>query len=156
CRVGRADLRKWSPRLERAIPQVLEAVPNLRFVFQTAPANRVARLRRRLGDRVLCLPLTGDMSELARLYNASDLMIQSSGIGEWFGCSMGEGMFWRLPVIGDAPPHADNAQVELVDHEATGLVVRGIAGFVDAARRLAAAPDARRRLGEAGREKALR
>jgi hypothetical protein len=82
-------------------------------------------------------------------------MIHSSGIGESFGCSIAEGMFWRLPVIVDATPHADNAQVELVDHEVTGLVVQGVTGFVEAARRLAADADARRRLGEAGREKAL-
>ncbi len=156
CRVGRADLRKWSQRLEYAIPRMLDAVPNLRYVFQTAPPAKVESLRKNYGDRVLCLPMTADPTELAQLYHACDLMIHSSAIGESFGCSVAEGMYWRLPVVVDSTPDVDNAQIELVDHGSTGLVVFSVAGFVEAVKRLAGDPDERRRLGEAGHLKAAR
>ena len=156
CRVGRADLRKWSQRLEYAIPRMLDAVPHLRYVFQTAPPSKVESLRKRYGDRVLCLPMTADPTELGRLYHACDLMIHSSAIGESFGCSVAEGMYWRLPVVVDSTPEVDNAQIELVDHGETGLVVLSVTGFVEAVKKLAGDSQERRRLGEAGHVKAAR
>lgn len=155
-RVGRADLRKWSVVLELAIPKILEAVPNLVFAFLSAPPDRFEQLRQRCGDRVRLLPETSDPAVLARFYQASDLMIHSSAIGESFGCSLAEAMYWRKPVIVDTTPDMDNAQIEVVDHGETGFVVRSAAGFVEAARRLAGDPELRRRFGEAGHEKAMR
>ncbi len=156
CRVGRADLRKWSQRLALAVPQMLRNIPNLKYVYQSAPATKIAPMKREFGDRLICLPETSDLKVLARLYQSCDLMIHSSAIGESFGASMAEAMYFRLPVVVDSTPNMDNAQVELVDHDRTGLIVGSADGFVKAAERLAADPAERQRLGDGGRAKMLK
>jgi hypothetical protein len=155
CRVARPDLRKWSVRLELALPKLLQAVPSLRMVFLAAPSEKVDSLRRRFGDRVICLETTADMAQVASLYTASDLMIHSSGIGESFGLSMAEAMYYGLPVIVDSTPTMDNAQVEVVEHERSGLIVGSVSGFVTAARLLAEDTARRHELGQRARERAM-
>jgi hypothetical protein len=88
------------------------------------------------------------------MYQASDIMVHSSGIGESFGLSLAEGMYWGLPVVVDSTPGLDNAQIELVDHGSTGIVVDSASGFAEAVSQLAAEPERRRAMGEAGRSKA--
>jgi len=151
CRVARPDMRKWSVRLELALPRLFAALPELRFLFMAAPPQKLAALERRFGKKVLGLSPESDLGAVARAYVASDLMIHSSGIGESFGLSMAEGMHHGLPVVVDSTPEMDNAQVEVVDHERTGLVVASSTGFVEAATRLARDAELRRRLGEAAR-----
>jgi hypothetical protein len=154
CRIARPDLRKWSARLELALPRLFAQVPELRFVFMAAPPEKVRWLERRFGRRVICLEARTDLAELASVYSGSDLMIHSSGIGESFGLSVAEGMFHGLPVIVDSTPDMDNAQVEVVESERTGLVVASSAGFVAAATRLARDPGLRQRLGSAAARRA--
>jgi len=154
CRIARPDMRKWSIRLELALPRLFARLPELRFLFMAAPARKLAALERRYGRRVLGLPPESDLGAVARAYVASDLMIHSSGIGESFGLSLAEGMHHGLPVIVDSTPAMDNAQVEVVDHERTGLVVASSTGFVEAATRLVRDADLRHRLGAAARRAA--
>ena len=155
CRVARPDIRKWSVRLECALGDLLAEVPRLRLVLMAAPDEKRRTLERRFPGRVICLPPSSSYSELGKLYAASDFMLHSSGIGESFGLSVAEGMYCGLPVVVDSTPAVDNAQVELVDHERTGLVVRSCAGFVEASAMLARSAELRRTLGDAGREKSI-
>jgi hypothetical protein len=152
-RIARPDLRKWSQRLERALPAILRSVPALRFVFMAAPGSKVEALRRRYGSRLIFLPPTDDLDRLTAIYAACDLMVHSSGIGETFGTSLAEGMYWRLPVVVDSTPDLDNAQIEVVDHGVTGLVTASGAGFAEAILRLASDVAFRQRLGAAARAK---
>jgi hypothetical protein len=154
CRVARPDVRKWSVRLELALPGLFRAIPELRFAFMAAPESKLEPMKRRFGERVIGLAADADLGAVARVYAASDFMIHSSGIGESFGLSVAEAMYHGLPVVVDSTPDMDNAQVELVDHEGTGLVVGSSAGFVEAASRLARDPALRERLGAAARARA--
>ncbi|HTQ06388.1 MAG TPA: glycosyltransferase family 4 protein [Polyangiaceae bacterium] len=154
CRVARPDLRKWSLRLELALPRLFEEIPELRFAFMAAPPEKARRLVARFGRRVICLEPDSSFERVGGLYKASDLMLHASGIGESFGLAVAEAMFHGLPVVVDSTPELDNAQVEVVEHERTGLVVRSSAGFVAAARRLARNPDERAAFGRAGHERA--
>jgi glycosyltransferase involved in cell wall biosynthesis len=156
CRVARPDLRKWSVRLEQALPDLFRRVPNLRFVFVAAPPEREQELIRRFGARVICRSATADQEELAAIYRSADVMVHSSGIGESFGLSVAEAMYMALPVVVDSTPDLDNAQVELVDHGRTGFVVRSAAGFVDSVARLASDPALRSRMGAEAHFKAAR
>lgn len=156
CRVARPDLRKWSLRLELALPRLFEQIPELRFAFMAAPPEKARRLVARFGRRVLCLEPDSSFERLATLYAASDFMLHASGIGESFGLAVAEAMFHGLPVVVDSTPEFDNAQVEVVEHERTGLVVRSSAAFVTAARRLARNPNERAAFGRAGRARAAR
>jgi len=154
CRVARPDLRKWSTRLELALPALFAQHPTLRLAFMAAPAEKVRHLRARFGRRVLCLEPDSSFERLAAIYSASDFMLHSSGIGESFGSSMAEAMFHGLPVVVDSTPELDNAQVEVVQNERTGLIVRSSAGFVAAALRLSQNPAERAELGRGARERA--
>jgi glycosyltransferase involved in cell wall biosynthesis len=154
CRVARPDLRKWSTRLELALPRLFAQNPKLRFVFMAAPPEKARRLGARFGRRVLCLEPEASFERLAAIYAASDFMLHASGIGESFGLSMAEAMFHGLPVVVDSTPEFDNAQVEVVEHERTGLIVRSSNGFVAGARRLAENPAERAELGRAAHERA--
>jgi hypothetical protein len=154
CRVTRPDLRKWSTRLELALPALFRALPQLRFVFMAAPPEKVALLERRYGERVRCLAPSLDAAALERVYAASDLMLHSSGIGESFGLAVAEAMHHGLPVIVDSTPDLDNAQLEVVRHEEGGLIVASSRGFLDAAKALATDEPLRARLAEGARRRA--
>jgi hypothetical protein len=154
CRVARPDLRKWSTRLELALPALFAAVPTLRFILLAAPPEKTRLLERRFGRRVLCLPPTVEPEALERVYAASDWMIHSSGIGESFGLSVAEAMHRGLPVIVDSTPELDNAQLEVVAHGEGGLVVASSRGFVNAAKQLAVDRTLRARLAEGARRRA--
>jgi len=147
CRVARPAIRKWSARLEVALPNLFKRIPNLRFIFQAAPETKRRVLERKYGDRVICREATSDIHQLALTYAASDIMIHSSGIGESFGLCVAEAMYFGLPVIVDSTPSLDNAQVELVDNGSTGYVVKSVAGFVSAAQKLAKNEPLRQELG---------
>lgn len=154
CRVTRPDLRKWSTRLELALPALFRAVPKLRLVLMAAPPEKRPMLDRRFGSRVLCLEPSLDPAALARVYAASDFMLHSSGIGESFGLAMAEAMHHGLPVVVDSTPDLDNAQLEVVGHEEGGLVVASSRGFVTAVRRLADDPALLARLSETAKRRA--
>jgi hypothetical protein len=154
CRVTRPDLRKWSPRLELALPAMLKAVPTLKIAFMAPPAFIAARLKARFGDRIVCLATSSDLTQVTNLYAASDFMLHSSAIGESFGLCMAEGMYHGLPVVVDSTPTMDNAQVEVVEHERCGFVVASPSGFVAAVERLSHSPDLRRSMSEAARQRA--
>ncbi len=154
CRVARPDLRKWSTRLELALPALFAQNPALRLAFMAAPPEKARQLSARFGRRVLCLEPEVSFERLAAIYSASDFMLHASGIGESFGSSMAEAMFHGLPVVVDSTPEFDNAQVEVVENERTGLVVRSSAGFVAAAVRLTRNPSERAELGRLAHERA--
>jgi hypothetical protein len=154
CRVARPDLRKWSTRLELALKPLFERVPELRFGFMAAPAAKVPNLVERFGRRVLPLEPAASFERVQTLYMAADMLVHSSGIGESFGLAVAEAMLHGLPVVVDSTPEFDNAQVEVVQHERTGLVVRSSRGFVEAAARLARDTNLRQELGRAGQERA--
>jgi hypothetical protein len=154
CRVTRPDLRKWSARLELALPGLLRAVPELKFALMAPPTEKRRMLERRYRGRILCLDPESDIARVQALYAASDLMIHSSGIGESFGLAMAEAMAQGLPVVVDSTPDMDNAQIELVDHGRTGFIVRSREGFVEAVRALAESAELRERMGAAGSARA--
>jgi hypothetical protein len=151
CRVTRPDLRKWSTRLELALPELFQRVPRLRFLFMAAPPEKVALLERRFGPRVRCLTPSLDEADLQRVYAASDFMLHSSGIGESFGLAVAEAMHHGLPVVVDSTPDLDNAQLEVVRHEEGGLIVASSRGFVRAAESLAVDEALRARLSHGAR-----
>lgn len=154
CRVGRPDLRKWSERLEAALPAIFARVPKLRFAFLAAPESRAKKLKQRFGRQVLTLTPTSDQAYISAFYAACDFMVHSSAIGESYGLSMAEAMLRGLPVVVDSTPNMDNAQVELVVSGETGFVVQSIGGFAECVEQLAGQVDLRARMSAASRVRA--
>ncbi len=81
-------------------------------------------------------------------------MIHSSGIGESFGLSLAEAMYWGLPVIVDSTPGMDNAQIEVIDNGKNGIVVNSSRGFVTAAKKLTTDRELMKKFGASGKYKA--
>lgn len=115
-----------------------------------------ARVRSRLADPDLAerVVMHGRLpvAEVAALYQAADAFVLPS-IKEPYGTVYGEAMAFGLPVVGW---RAGNLPY-LAEHEREGLLVTpgDVAGLASALERLAGDEALRRRLGEAGRRRAL-
>ena len=99
----------------------------------------------RYGDGIHVLEATWDHEYIDGIYRLSDAMLHASSFGESYGYTLAEGMREGLPVITRTTPWSDNAQVELVSHERTGLVCGGVSGMARAIG-IVATDDAKRRL----------
>lgn len=121
-----------------------------------AEPDYAERLRSRLADPDLAgrVVMHGRLpvAEVAALYQAADAFVLPS-IKEPYGTVYGEAMAFGLPVVGW---RAGNLPY-LAEHELEGLLVApgDVAGLAGALKRLADDEGLRRRLGEAGRRRAL-
>jgi glycosyltransferase involved in cell wall biosynthesis len=158
-RVGRPDLLKWDPVLERVIKQ-LTSEPKAHFAFMAAPPSVAKRLRaNRVGQRCHFLPQTSSEREVVHFYQTIDILLHSSAIGETFGCTLAEAMLLKRPVIVRSTPFTkralfrDNAQIELVDHHKTGYCGQSSRSLAMAARELIRNTNQRTHFGEEGSKK---
>lgn len=124
------------------------------LALSAPPAMR--REARELGiKRILWLDPTVDAVFLSRFYNTLDVLAHARLDGETFGMVIAEALMHGKPVV----THRSglrNAQLELVD-ESCGFVTErnDDVRYAEALKRLMDGPDLRRRMGEAGRRKAM-
>ena len=97
----------------------------------------------------------GYYRQLAQAYAAADIYTHSSRRGESYGVSLIEAMAAGLPVVVNATPWRDNAQIEVVDHMKTGLIANSAQSFSAAIEHLHDHPELREQMGKQGREKAM-
>jgi len=139
------------------VPEVAARIPEARFVFQSAPESRARFMRRsRYSGKIVLLPPTSDDLALAKTYSVADAYVHASRRGESLGVSLVEAAAMELPVVVNATPWRDNAQVEVVDHMKTGIVANTSTAMTEAIAYLFENPAARLGMGRAAREKALR
>jgi glycogen(starch) synthase len=159
--VGRVERGKGVQVLAEAIPQVLKAVAQARFVFVGADRplpdgrSQIAALREHFASLGLDsrIELRGRVSqtELLSAYTEADLCVVPSLIYESFSYTCAQAMACGLPVvasrIGGIP--------ETVDDGTTGILVDpgDVDGLARAIVRLARDGELRRRMGAAGRAK---
>lgn len=155
-RVARPDLRKWSTKLEVALPHIFSHNRNLRLILMAAPERKIYKLQKLLGDKIIFIEQTSSIKKISEIYQISNFMLHSSGIGESFGLSMAEGMFWGLPVIVDSTPLMDNAQIEVVDHNENGIIVNSSSGFIKAVFNLISNKIILQKFSLSAKEKAIR
>jgi glycosyltransferase involved in cell wall biosynthesis len=162
--VGRLDRGKGIAVLAEAIPEVLAEVPAARFVFVGQDRNDgqggtwLARLdetlrRRGARDRV---EFTGAVTqpELVAWYGRADVAVVPSLIYESFSYTCAQAAAAGLPVVAS---RIGGIPDTIPDNVAGIITDPGDARQLAAALvRLARDPDARRRLGAAGQEKAVR
>lgn len=65
---------------------------------------------------------TSDLQELLYYYKTIDIFLAASAIGESFGMVIAEAMTSGTPVVTISTEDRDNAQIELVNHQKTGIV----------------------------------
>jgi Glycosyltransferase len=155
-RLSRADPGKWSALALESLPLVREAVPD--FLFLVVGGTDQARTyvaEHGLDNHVRFLPPVLSDQELAEFFNTLRFMAHANDTGESFGLVIAEAMAAGLPVVTHAcPGWKDNAQLELVRHEETGLVADSVRSYADAIIRLLRDPGECRRMGAAGRKRA--
>ncbi|ADU63205.1 MAG: glycosyltransferase family 4 protein [Pseudodesulfovibrio sp.] len=155
-RISRADPGKWSCLALDFLPAVVRAIPDFRYhVIGSIPAA-AAFVREHGLDRHVAFhePVTTDR-EIATFMNSISLLAHANDAGESFGLVIAEAMACGLPVVTHpCSGLKDNAQLELVEHGVTGLVAATRQEYAKAVIFLLTNPDAARRMGQAGREKA--
>lgn len=148
-RFGRPDLSKWGDLILEMLPRAIQLIPNLKVVIQAAPKERLNWLGK-FGNRVIILPETSNEMEAQRFYQSIDVLAHSSKIGEAFGNTLNEAMYWRKPIVVNSTPDRDNGQLEQVDHNETGLIANTPDAFANALAYLAQNPLEQSRLGQNG------
>jgi glycosyltransferase involved in cell wall biosynthesis len=145
--IGKELYRKGGDLLLEAFAQARQEVPGARLKMVTAaPIPSV-----RPGDGVEVINATWDRQAVAALYRSADLFVLPSRLETW-GDVLLEAMSYGLPCIGVT----GQAMEEIIDHEATGLVVpaEDVAALAQNLVRLLTDADLRSRMGQQARLKA--
>ena len=155
-RLSRADPGKWSRLVFDMLPILAQARPDFNFlVIGATPEFQAYAKELALTDRVRCLDPVSTDEDLAAFFGRVSLLAHANDTGESFGLAIAEAMAAGLPVVTHpAQGLRDNAQLELVEHQRTGLVATTAQEYAQAVLRLWDNPDEAKRLGQAGREKA--
>ncbi|MBU1247825.1 MAG: glycosyltransferase family 4 protein [Proteobacteria bacterium] len=155
-RISRPDPGKWSRLALDFLPELVKAVPNLRYRIIGAIPEAEAFVREHgLEKNVEFLPPVTTDAELATFLSTLSVLVHANDTGESFGLVIAEAMAAGLPVITHpAQGLRDNAQLELVDHGLTGLVAQDAAGYAQATKTLLENQDLARKMGQKGRDKA--
>lgn len=157
-RLSRPDLGKWSRLAFDMLPILKARQPDFRFLVIGATSEFEDFLREHdLEQNVLCLPPEPRDEGLADFFGRVSLLAHANDTGESFGMAIAEAMAAGLPVVTHpAAGNRDNAQLELVEHGVTGLVAATVEDYAQAVLWLWRHPEEARRMGAAGRDKAVR
>ena len=129
---------------------IKEKLP-IHFVVRSAPQARRRWLEKECGSNLTLLEPTESPADLRMMLAAGNCLLNFSQIGETFGLGLAESMALGLPVIVNSTPHMDNAQIELCEHEANGIVANTVSALTAAMRHLYEQPDYAMDLGREGR-----
>lgn len=157
-RISRPDPGKWSSLALEFLPEAIKAIPDFRYhVIGAIPEAHAYVERHGLHKHVLFHdPVTTD-AEIGAFLDGVSLLAHANDTGESFGLVIAEAMACGLPVVTHPSQGLrDNAQLELVEHGVTGLVAATADEYARAVIHLLTHPDEARRMGQAGRDKAVR
>lgn len=123
-RIGRANDAKFDLITLDGFAQFAKNNNHVRFLLVGATPNILEYARHiQILEKLIIVENTSDLKQLLKYYQAMDVFLAASRIGESFGLVIAEAMAAAIPVVTVSIPHKDNAQIELVDNELTGLVV---------------------------------
>lgn len=123
-RIGRSDNCKFDLITLDGFAEFANKVTNARFLLVGATPEILAHAATlNLTEKLIVLNTTSDLHQLLIYYQSLDVFLAASTIGESFGMVIAEAMTVGVPVITISTDDRDNAQVEVVDNNVTGLVV---------------------------------
>ncbi|WP_158797430.1 glycosyltransferase family 4 protein [Pedobacter sp. L105] len=123
-RIGRADDAKFDVITLDGFAAFAAKVSNAKFLLVGATANMMEYAKKlNLLDKLIVLDNSLNLEALLIYYRLMDVYLAVSNLGESFGMVIAEAMTAGVPVVTVNTPDKDNAQIELVDNEKTGLVV---------------------------------
>ena len=157
--VCRLQVGKGLETFLQALPRILSRRPNARAVIVGDVCGGPPSYRRdleRLIDRLhlsASVTLAGWMDDPAQAYAALDLLVQTSSLPEGFSLVCLEAMAYGIPVVSTRV----GATSEVVEDGVTGRLVPpdDPSAMADAVLELLADPARRRRMGQAGYQRAL-
>ncbi len=155
-RISRPDPGKWSPLALGFLPSLVKKLPNVRYrIIGGIPEAETFVREHGLGKNVEFLAPVSTDAELASFFSSISVLAHANDMGESFGLVIAEAMASGLPVVTHpSQGMRDNAQLELVDHEITGLVAQGVDGYGQALHQLLTNPKLAKSMGQRGRSKA--
>ena len=128
-RIGRANIDKWDHMIIKIVPYILAKIPQCKFIIQSMPKELISKIPTNLKHHVQVLPETNNHQQVLETIQRCDILVQTSKIGESFGCAIAEGMALGKPIITNSTDfHApvffdrDNAQIELIEDTVNGFV----------------------------------
>ncbi|MCJ2163117.1 MULTISPECIES: glycosyltransferase family 4 protein [unclassified Pseudodesulfovibrio] len=157
-RISRADTGKWSRMALDFLPGVVRDIPDFKYHIIGAIPEALDYVRNNnLSANVIFHDPVETDREIATFLDNVSVLAHANDTGESFGLVIAEAMACGLPVITHpCEGLRDNAQLELVDHDATGLVAKTAEEYGQALKYLFSHPKEARRMGLAGQEKARR
>lgn len=124
-RIGRADNNKFDLITLDGFAEFAKKVDNTRFLLVGATLEMELYAKQiGIADKLLIFENTIDLHKLLIYYKTMDVFIAASNIGESFGMVIAEAMTAGTPVITISTEDRDNAQIELIDNNKSGLVVK--------------------------------
>ncbi len=153
-RLGRPDITKWSDLLLEMLPILFKQNPEITCLIQDVPSSRKNWVRKMWSeDKVVLIPETANEAEVHRFYQTIDILTHTSKIGEAFGNTINEAMYWKKPVITHSTPNKDNGQIEQVDHGKNGYIANTPEQMAGAVIFLGKNKSKREEMGTAGNKK---
>ena len=157
-RIGRADNSKFDLITLDGFAEFANEVENARFLLVGATPEIISyAIELGIYDRLILFETTNDLKKLMLYYKSLDVFLAASAIGESFGMVIAEAMTVGVPVITISTEDRDNAQIEMVDNNETGLVVeRNANTIVEAIFNLYQNENIRTKLSASSRNKILK
>lgn len=157
-RISRPDPGKWSRIALDILPTLARDIPDFRYHVIGGIPEAIEFVRNtNLEKHVIFLDPVQTDQQVSEFMDGISLLAHANDTGESFGLVIAEAMACGLPVVTHpCEGLKDNAQLELVDHNITGLVAATTEEYVNAIKFLFNNPNEARRMGQAGREKAAR
>jgi glycosyltransferase involved in cell wall biosynthesis len=156
--VGRPDsVKYYTPIFAKVLKLLDKRIKNWRFLAIGGIPESFRNLVKPLIDKgkvVVVGPKFG--YELYKALASLDVFTTFAVQGETFGAAIVEAMASGLPIVVNGTPFTPNAQTLLVDNGINGFVANSIKGYVDAIVELYNNEELRIKMGEAGREKAVK
>ncbi|WP_316822075.1 glycosyltransferase [Pedobacter gandavensis] len=122
-RIGRADNAKFDLVSLDAFKIFAEQISHSRFLLLGATPEMISHAEKiGITDKLIVCENTSDLQELLYYYKTIDIFLAASAIGESFGMVIAEAMTSGTPVVTISTEDRDNAQIELIDHNETGIV----------------------------------
>lgn len=147
-RIGRPDNNKFDLITLTGYAKFAAKVADTRFLLVGATEEMIAHANS-LGitNKLVILKNTADLRTLLIYYKAMDVFLAASQIGESFGMVIAEAMTVGTTVVTISTEDRDNAQIELMNNEESGIVVkRSKTAIAGALRYLYKTPSAKEKL----------
>lgn len=130
-KIGRASLWKWDDTIIDIMPNLIKLIPEIMVVLRAIPEIKKKKIEKLwISKYFIFLPESKNEIEICETYQLMDVMVHTSRIGESFGITLAEWMFFWLPVITKSTDFTnytvfdrDNSQIELIQNNINWYVV---------------------------------